>query len=86
MMSVTAAPMSVSSFMTRAKGSTMKLPPNSVAVPLAAQHEEAGEREDEHREPEDQFGRSLRVATPTISSTMAPTARISSGSATKLQG
>ena len=34
----------------------MKLSPNRVAVPLPAQHEEAGKREDEHREPKDQLG------------------------------
>ena len=82
MISVTADPVSVSSFRARAKGSTMKLSPNRVIVPLSRNTKNpasARKRTAAHRM---SSACSLRVETPTSSNTMAPVAKVSSGSAT----
>src|SRR5262245_4210919 len=80
MSSATAAPASVSSFIIRAKASTMKLSPNAVAVPeLVATKKPATARIStaSHRISSPV---SFRVKTPSMSSAMAPLAKTISGS------
>ena len=82
MISVTAAPVNVSNFITRAKGSTMRLSPNKVAVPSPRSTKKPASASKSTASQRIRSACSLRVATPTISNTMAPVARVSSGSAT----